>query len=366
VLQVRSEEVDAVKAAFDSAGLGTVCRSIGTVMAGAALRIEAGGRVLLEESRVDLHRAWSETTYRMQRMRDNPQGAQQEYDRILDATDPGLVPHLTFDPSQDIAAPYIARGVRPRVAVMREQGINGQVEMAAALDRAGFDAVDVHMTDIIAGRTTLAPFKGFIACGGFSYGDVLGAGEGWAKSILFNPRARAAFESCFARLDAFALGVCNGCPMMASLRELIPGAAGWPRFVRNKSEQFEARFSLVEVAPSASLFFAGMAGSRIPIAVAHGEGFAEFPDAAALVSATPLVALRYVDHHGRPTEIYPLNPNGSPQGITGLTTADGRFTVLMPHPERVYRTVQNSWHPDDWSEDAPWLRMFRNARIWCG
>jgi phosphoribosylformylglycinamidine synthase len=366
VLQVRREDVDATHAAFDAAGLKDACRSVGTVASGATLRIEAGGRVLLEESRVDLHRAWSETTYRMQCLRDNPQGAQQEYDRILDTGDPGLAPQLTFDPSEDIAAPYITTGVRPRVAVMREQGINGQVEMAAALDRAGFDAVDVHMTDIIAGRASLTPFKGFIACGGFSYGDVLGAGEGWAKSILFNPRARDAFESFFGRNDAFALGVCNGCQMMASLRELIPGAERWPRFVRNKSEQFEARFSLVEVGPSASLFFTRMAGSRIPIAVAHGEGYAEFRDAAALAAAAPLVALRYVDHHGRVTETYPCNPNGSPQGITGLTTADGRFTILMPHPERVYRTVQNSWHPDDWGEDAPWLRMFRNARKWCG
>ena len=328
--------------------------------------IRSGSQALLEESRVKLHRAWSETTYHMQRLRDNPEGAQQEYDRILDAGDPGLAPKLTYDPAEDVAAPYIKRGARPRVAVMREQGINGQVEMAAALDRAGFDAVDVHMTDIIAGRASLAAFKGFTACGGFSYGDVLGAGEGWAKSILFNPRARDEFEAFFRRADTFALGVCNGCQMMASLHELIPGSESWPRFVRNRSEQFEARFSLVEVGKSASLFFDGMAGSRIPIAVAHGEGYAEFRDAAALAAAQPLVTLRYVDNRGRPTELYPYNPNGSPEGITGLTTPDGRITILMPHPERVYRTVQNSWHPDSWGEDGPWLRMFRNARKWCG
>ena len=366
LLQVRRDDVAPVRDAFAAAGLADACHEIGTVERGERLRIRSGSQALLEESRVKLHRAWSETTYHMQRLRDNPEGAQQEYDRILDAGDPGLAPKLTYDPAEDVAAPYIRRGARPRVAVMREQGINGQVEMAAALDRAGFDAVDVHMTDIIAGRASLAAFKGFTACGGFSYGDVLGAGEGWAKSILFNPRARDEFEAFFRRADTFALGVCNGCQMMASLHELIPGSESWPRFVRNRSEQFEARFSLVEVGKSASLFFDGMAGSRIPIAVAHGEGYAEFRDAAALAAAQPLVTLRYVDNRGRPTELYPYNPNGSPEGITGLTTPDGRITILMPHPERVYRTVQNSWHPDSWGEDGPWLRMFRNARKWCG
>ena len=230
----------------------------------------------------------------------------------------------------------------------------------------GFTAVDVHMSDIIAGRISLAEFKGFAACGGFSYGDVLGAGEGWAKSILFNARARDEFEAFFKRGDTFALGVCNGCQMMSNLRALIPGAAHWPRFVKNKSEQFEARYVTLEVQPSPSLFFKGMAGSRIPVAVAHGEGYAEFSNQAALAAAEPLVALRFVDNRGAVAETYPLNPNGSPRGITGLTSSDGRFTILMPHPERVFRSVQNSWHPAPWGEDGPWMRMFRNARVWVG
>ncbi len=238
--------------------------------------------------------------------------------------------------------------------------------MAAAFDRAGFAAVDVHMSDIIAGRARLADFAGFAACGGFSYGDVLGAGEGWAKSILFNPRARDAFEAFFQRSDTFALGVCNGCQMMSNLHEIIPGAQAWPHFVRNRSEQFEARFVMVEVQDSPSLIFSGMAGSRMPIAVAHGEGYAEFDNARQLAEVQPLVALRFVDNRGCVTETYPLNPNGSPEGITGLTTPDGRFTILMPHPERVFRTVQHSWHPDGWGEDGPWMRMFRNARKWVG
>jgi phosphoribosylformylglycinamidine synthase len=366
LIQIRRSDSELVRDAFAAAGLADVCAKIGTVEPSGTLCIFSSGRSLLTESRVKLHRAWSETTYHLQRLRDNPEGAQQEYDRILDTGDPGLSSQLTFDPAQDVSAPFIARGARPRVAVLREQGINGQVEMAAAFDRAGFAAVDVHMTDIIAGRVELAAFKAFTACGGFSYGDVLGAGEGWAKSILFNARARDQFEAFFRRPDSFALGVCNGCQMMSSLHDLIPGSECWPRFVRNKSEQFEARFALVEVQRSPSLFFEGMAGSRIPIAVAHGEGYAEFADAAALAAAQPVVALRYVDHRGSATEIYPYNPSGSPQGITGLTTPDGRFTILMPHPERVFRTVLNSWHPDEWSEDGPWLRMFRNARKWVG
>jgi phosphoribosylformylglycinamidine synthase len=273
---------------------------------------------------------------------------------------------LTFDPADDIAAAFIATGAQPRMAVLREQGVNGQIEMAAAFHRAGFEAVDVHMSDIIGGRASLRDFQGFVACGGFSYGDVLGAGEGWAKSVLFNPRARDEFESFFRRGDSFALGVCNGCQMMSNLRNLIPGAEHWPHFVRNRSEQFEARFVMVEVVVSPSLFFAGMAGSRMPVANAHGEGYAEFSSQADLDAARRLVALRYVDNRGKPTTLYPLNPNGSPEGITGLTTPDGRFTILMPHPERVFRTVQNSWRPDEWGEDGPWMRMFRNARKWVG
>ncbi len=364
VLQVRRGDRERVLDVLAAAGLEACSATFGTVNDGDRLLIQADGRLLLDESRIDLHRAWLETTYRLQQLRDNPDCARQEYDRILDGGDPGMSPRLTFDPAEDVAAPFIGRGARPRMAILREQGVNGQVEMAAAFDRAGFAAVDVHMSDIIAGRVSLKDFKGIAACGGFSYGDVLGAGEGWAKSILFNPRARDEFEAFFRRSDSFALGVCNGCQMMSNLHELIPGAGGWPRFVRNRSEQFEARYVTLEVQDSPSLFFTGMAGSRIPVAVAHGEGYAEFSGGAALAAAQPLVALRFVDHRGQPTETYPLNPNGSPQGITGLTTPDGRFTILMPHPERVFRSVQHSWYPAAWGEDGPWLRMFRNARRW--
>ncbi len=364
VLQIRRGDREAVMEVLAAAGLEGCAALIGTVDDGDRLRVRVDGRAVLDEARADLHRAWSETTWRMQSLRDNPESAQQEYDRILDAGDPGLSPKLTFDPAEDVAAPFIGRGTRPRMAILREQGVNGQIEMAAAFDRAGFAAVDVHMSDIIAGRVSLKDFKGFAACGGFSYGDVLGAGEGWAKSILFNARARDEFEAFFKRADSFALGVCNGCQMMSNLHELIPGAERWPHFVRNRSEQFEARFATLEVQASPSLFFQDMAGSRIPVAVAHGEGYAEFADAAALASAQALVTVRYVDNRGMATGQYPLNPNGSPQGITGMTTPDGRFTILMPHPERVFRTVQNSWHPAEWPEDGPWLRMFRNARKW--
>jgi len=267
-----------------------------------------------------------------------------------------------------VAAPFVSRGARPRVAILREQGVNGQVERAAAFDRAGFEAVDVHMSDILAGRVSLTGFRGLAACGGFSYGDVLGAGEGWAKSILFHAKAREDFAGFFARPDTFALGVCNGCQMMANLRELIPGADHWPRFVRNRSEQFEARLALVRIEQSPSVLLAGMVGARLPIAVAHGEGRAEFEhdEHRPALEAAGLVAARFVDHHGRPTEHYPENPNGSHQGLTALTTPDGRVTIMMPHPERVFRTVQHSWHPPGWGEDAPWLRLFRNARVWVG
>src|SRR2546425_330860 len=273
------------------------------------------------------------------------------------AKDLGLSVHLTFQ-EKDIAP---ATGVRPRIAILREQGVNGHVEMAAAFDRAGFEAVDVHMTDLIAGRASLAGFKGFAAGGGFSYGDVLGAGRGWANTILFNSRVRTEFEQFFARRDTFALGACNGCQMMAALKELIPGAEHWPAFVRNRSEQFEGRLVMVEITPSPSLFFDGMAGSRMPIVTAHGEGRAEYPGN--LVQET-WVAMRYVDNRGHVTETYPYNPSGSPRGITGLTTPDGRFTIVMPHPERVFRNVQFSWCPDRSAEDSPWMRIFRNARKW--
>src|SRR6266581_1327767 len=328
------------------------------------VRLVRNAKPVFAAPRVELERAWSEVSFRMQQLRDDPACAKEEFDRILDRDDPGLSAALTFDPGEDIAAPFIAKGARPKIAVLREQGVNGQVEMAAAFDRAGFEAHDVHMSDLVAGRVSLAGFKGFAAGGGFSYGDVLGAGAGWAKAILFNPRAKDEFSAFFARGDTFALGTCNGCQMMSKLSGLIPGAEHWPRFVTNRSEQFEARFVMVEVTPSPSLFFSGMAGSRMAIATAHGEGRALFDSTEAKSRA--IVALRFVDNRGAPTEIYPLNPNGSPQGITGLTTKDGRFTIVMPHPERVFRTVQQSWHPEGWGEDGPWLRIFRNARKWVG
>jgi phosphoribosylformylglycinamidine synthase len=326
------------------------------------IRLVHNAKPLFTAPRAELERIWSEVTFRMQQLRDEPACAEEEFDRILDRDDPGLSAALSFDPAEDIAAPFIAKGTRPRVAILREQGVNGQVEMAAAFDRAGFDAHDVHMSDIAAGRVSLADFKAIAAGGGFSYGDVLGAGAGWAKAILFNERARDQFSAFFARGDSFALGACNGCQMMSQLKELIPGAEHWPRFVKNRSEQFEARFVMVEVVPSPSLFFAGMAGSRMAIATAHGEGRAVFDSS----EAKAIAALRFVDNRGAPTQIYPLNPNGSPGGVTGLTTPDGRFTILMPHPERVFRALQQSWHPGGWGEDGPWMRMFRNARKWVG
>jgi phosphoribosylformylglycinamidine synthase len=362
VLQVRASDRNAVLATLREAGL--VAQLIGMPNARDEIRLVRSAKPVFAAPRVQLQRAWSETTFHMQRLRDNPECAQEEYDRVLDAGDPGMAASLTFAPNDDVAAPFIARGARPRIAVLREQGVNGQVEMAAAFDRAGFESHDVHMSDILAGRASLASFKGFVACGGFSYGDVLGAGEGWAKSILFNARAREDFAAFFARSDSFALGVCNGCQMMSNLHELIPGAEAWPKFVRNRSEQFEARYAMVEVLDSPSVFFAGMARSRLPVAVAHGEGRAVFRSAADQQRA--IASLRFVDHRGAPTETYPLNPNGSPGGLTGVTTADGRFTVLMPHPERVFRTIQCSWRPAEWEEDGGWLRLFRNARVWVG
>jgi phosphoribosylformylglycinamidine synthase len=252
------------------------------------------------------------------------------------------------------------------LAILREQGVNGQTEMAAAFHQAGFECVDVHMSDIISGRTSLEPFHGLAACGGFSYGDVLGAGEGWAKSILFNARARDQFQAFFERTDTFGIGVCNGCQMLSNLRELIPDSGHWPHFVRNRSEQFEARLVMVEVTESPSVLMQGMVGSRLPVVVAHGEGRAEFRDGANMVSAAPQVALRYLENSGEVAEHYPANPNGSPGGITGLTTRDGRVTVMMPHPERLFRALQYSWCPDQWTRHGPWMRLFRNARVWVG
>ncbi len=366
VVQVRQDATASVLAQFSAAGLSDCVAVIGKPLNNDEVSISYGGATVFSGQRHQLHREWAKTSYQIQRLRDNPECADQEFDLLLEEDNPGLNVKLGFDVNDDIAAPYIKKGVRPSVAVLREQGVNGQVEMAAAFDRAGFNAIDVHMSDILAGRVDLNEFKGLVACGGFSYGDVLGAGEGWAKSALFNTRARDAFQGFFERADSFTLGVCNGCQMLSNLHELIPGSELWPHFVRNRSEQFEARVALVQVQESPSIFLQGMAGSRMPIAIAHGEGHAEFAssDALALTDASGTVALRYVDNHGKVTEAYPANPNGSPRGIGGLTTRDGRVTIMMPHPERVFRAVQNSWRPDDWSEDAAWMRMFRNARAW--
>lgn len=378
VIQIQTKKRTVVRSVLAEAGLQDMSFVIGHPNEKDELRLLRNNKPVFAEKRADLQRAWSETSYHMQKLRDNPDCAQQEYDCILDDDDPGLHVALTFEPEENVVAPNIRNtirtGARPSVAILREQGVNGHVEMAAAFERAGFAAIDVHMSDIVSGDVLLETFKGLAACGGFSYGDVLGAGEGWAKSILFNPRARDVFEAFFQRVDTFAFGVCNGCQMMSNLREIIPGAAHWPRFVRNQSEQFEARFVMVEVQQSPSILFDGMAGSRMPITVAHGEGRADFGTRRAADSAA-LVTLRYTDNHGTVTERYPANPNGSPLGVTGLTTADGRFNILMPHPERVFRVAQHSWYPAvsgnsarqmRTREDAPWIRLFRNARKWVG
>jgi phosphoribosylformylglycinamidine synthase len=364
LLQIRREDRTRVTDVLREAGLAAWAHFVGSPNDGDEIRVWRSAKLLFKASRTELWRAWSETSHRIQRLRDDAACAAEEFDGLLDTDDPGLAPLLGFDPDEDVAAPMIATGARPKIAILREQGVNGQVEMAAAFDRAGFAAHDVHMSDLQAGRVRLADFKGLAACGGFSYGDVLGAGQGWAKSILFDARLREQFEAFFARADSFALGVCNGCQMMSHLAQIIRGAQDWPRFVRNRSEQFEARFVLAEIPESPSILFAGMAGSRIPVVVSHGEGRAEFPAGQAPTGLA--VAMRYVDHHGRPAERYPLNPNGSPQGIAGVATPDGRFTIMMPHPERVFRTLQMSWHPAEWGEDSPWIRMFRNARVWVG
>jgi phosphoribosylformylglycinamidine synthase len=361
VLQINTNEIKQVFAYLAETGLAECSHIIGKVVDGQRLSIYRQQHLLYSASRAELQQTWSEVSYRMQALRDNPVCAQQQFEQISDDQDPGLSAHLSFDINDNIVACF-ANATRPKVAILREQGVNGHVEMAAAFHRAGFDAIDVHMTDIIAGRITLADFTGLVACGGFSYGDVLGAGGGWAKSILFNPQARADFAAFFARPETFGLGVCNGCQMMSGLKDIIPGAEHWPQFKRNTSEQFEARVAMVKVQASASIFFTGMAGSVLPVVVAHGEGRAEFsgePDLS-------LLAVSYVDNYGQASMAFPANPNGSPLGITGLTNTDGRFTIMMPHPERCFRTLQNSWHPADWPEEGAWLRMFRNARVWVG
>ncbi|PMR76569.1 phosphoribosylformylglycinamidine synthase [Billgrantia endophytica] len=366
VIQVNRQYTGEVLAQFAAAGIET-CGVIARPRYDDQVRVTLFEEPLLETTRLLAQRTWAETSYRMQALRDNPDCAKSEFDGLLDGRDPGLSASPSFDMGEAVDAPFV-NTARPAVAILREQGVNGHLEMAWAFDHAGFESVDVHMSDILEGRVSLDAFKGLVACGGFSYGDVLGAGGGWAKSILFNDRAREQFTDYFVRDDNFALGVCNGCQMFAQLRELIPGAENWPRFVRNESEQFEARVAMVQVEKSPSILLAGMEGSRLPIAVAHGEGRTEFRDSAHLrnMQGSAQVALRYVDNYGQVTTRYPANPNGSPSGITGLTTPDGRVTIMMPHPERVVRAVANSWRPAEWTRDGAWMRLFRNARVWLG
>jgi phosphoribosylformylglycinamidine synthase len=370
VIQVRRADTGAVMNACFDAGLRDEFYIIGSTNQKDRVRILREGVAVFDEKRAKLLAAWAETSYRMQALRDNPACAQSEFAGLTAKKDPGLHAVLSFDQNEDVAAPYVKKKrAQPKVAILREQGVNGEVEMAAAFARAGFTPVDVHMSDILAGRVNLKAFKGLAACGGFSYGDVLGAGGGWAASILHNARASDEFQAFFQRSDSFALGVCNGCQMMSRLSGIIPGAENWPRFERNLSEQFEARFVMVEVPKTPSILFDGMAGSRMPIVVSHGEGRAVFghdKESGKARRKAAEICLRYVDNRGRKTETYPMNPNGSPKGITGLTTPDGRFTIMMPHPERVFRAVQHSWKPAEWREDAPWLRLFRNARKWVG
>jgi phosphoribosylformylglycinamidine synthase len=365
VIQVKKSDERVVFAHLEAAGLKHCSHTLGDLNESGELLISQNGALVFKDSRSSLQRSWSEVSFRMQALRDNADCAQQAYDCLLDDNDPGLNAVLAFDPAENISAAYLNQP-KPKIAILREQGVNGHVEMAAAFDRAGFSAIDVHMNDIISGHVTLEQFSGLVACGGFSYGDVLGAGEGWAKSILFNEQARAQFSAFFQRPDSFSLGVCNGCQMLSNLHELIPGAESWPHFVRNESEQFEARVALVEIQKSPSILFKGMEGSRMPISIAHGEGRAEFKADPAAQLSDGSVALCYVDNEGNLTEQFPANPNGSPFGITGMTSADGKVTIMMPHPERCFRTLQNSWAPSDWSEDGAWMRMFRNARAWVG
>jgi phosphoribosylformylglycinamidine synthase len=361
VIQVKQSDADDVMDFLNAAGLEQCTHLIGwTLDKQQQLNITCQGEEIYSASRAKLQQTWSEVSYRMQALRDNPDCAKQQFEQIVDDKDPGLSASLSYDINQQLIEKYTQR---PKVAILREQGVNGHVEMAAAFDRAGFTAIDVHMSDIIHSRVSLQDFVGLAACGGFSYGDVLGAGGGWAKSILFNAKARAEFAAFFEREDSFGLGVCNGCQMMSGLKEIIPGAEHWPEFKRNESEQFEARVSMVKVQSSPSILMAGMEHSLLPVVISHGEGRAEFTNTS---SDDALVALSYVDNYGEISTDFPANPNGSSDGITGLTTTDGRFTIMMPHPERCFRTLQNSWHPDDWNEDGAWMKMFRNARVWVG
>jgi phosphoribosylformylglycinamidine synthase len=366
VIQVKSEDYDEVFEIADSLSMADSLESIASIRDDDFIKIYSGVREVFTSSRIDLHRIWAQTSYKLQCLRDNSACAKEEFDALLDPDDPGLTVKSSFDLNVDIAAPYINVGSKPRVAILREQGVNGQLEMGAAFDRAHFESVDVHMTDLIAGRQTLGDFHLFAACGGFSYGDVLGAGGGWAKTILFNSSLRDQFASFFDRKDTLAFGVCNGCQMMSHLTELIPGTENWPKFFRNKSEQFEGRFSLIKVDGDSSVFFNGMKGSQFPIAVAHGEGKAVFDseETASSLKQSGNITLRYIDNYGEIAEQYPANPNGSIDGIAGVCNDDGRVSIMMPHPERVFRASQNSWHPNSWRDDAPSMRIFRNARVW--
>jgi phosphoribosylformylglycinamidine synthase len=363
VIQIRRLDREKVLAHLADDGLAHISHIIGHPRTDRRVVLASHRRALIDEDVLELQQLWAETSYRMQELRDHPDCAREAFESILNRDDKGLHAELSFDPAEDICMPFVNSG-RPKIAVLREQGVNGQVEMAAAFDRAGFDCVDVHMSDIIEGRVCLDNFHGLAACGGFSFGDVLGAGRGWANTVLYNQRAREQFDAFFHRSDSFALGVCNGCQMMSQLKDMVPGAENWPGFERNRSEQFEARLLQVEVLDSSSIFLQGMAGSRLPLVVAHGEGRAEFGSDDQRVSV--VASLRYLGPNGQAATTYPHNPNGSPDGLTGFTTPDGRFTIMMPHPERLFRTTQYSWHPDSWGEDGPWLRMFRNARKWVG
>jgi len=367
VVQIMAGDEPAFLAILARHGLGEAALRLGAPLSERQVQIRVGD-TLFDESLVELRRAWSETSWQLRRLRDDPQCADEEFAAVSAAQQPPLQVALSFDPADDITAPYVARGVRPAVAILREQGVNSQTETAAVFDRCGFAAHDVHMTDLLGGVRHLGEFQGLVACGGFSYGDVLGAGEGWAKSILFHEAVREQFERFFSRADSFALGICNGCQMFAALKSIIPGTAHWPRFVRNRSEQYEARFSLVEVLPSPSVLLAGMAGSVLPVAVAHGEGRAEFvSDAAARAcAASGLVGVRYISTPDEVAFTYPANPSGTPFGIAALSNLDGRVTIIMPHPERSFRYLQNSWRPPGAGEYSGWMRLFRNARRFIG
>ena len=365
VIQVSESELSAVREVLKAHDLLGLTYELGSVTTEDRFEITRGSKKLLSEKRSELRGIWAELTHQMQRLRDNPECADQEFEAKKATDNKGLSAHLTYDVNEDIAAPYISKGVKPKVAVLREQGVNSHVEMAAAFDRAGFAAIDVHMSDLMAGRYNLNDFNAMVACGGFSYGDVLGAAGGWAKSILFNPQLRDQFSQFFANENTLSLGVCNGCQLISTLAEIIPGAENWPRFVRNKSERFEARAAMVKINDTNSLWFKGMAGSHMPIAVSHGEGRVEFktPENLTALQAQNLIVAQYIDSHLNVTETYPANPNGSALGITAISNVDGRIAAMMPHPERVFRAVSNSWHPEDWSEDGAWMRIFRNARV---